>query len=77
MKRLTAAELREPDVIIECTEDEFYKLPEEARNLIRAYGTELGSVRGHFHISVAAYRWREEIAPLIPAALSPSSSSGG
>jgi hypothetical protein len=58
-RRLTAAELAEPDVTIEINTSRWVKLPADVQRDIRAYTTRDLSDGNRFVIMLPAYRWRE------------------
>lgn len=63
---LTDEELAEDDMRIEIVESDFYKLSPKIQNLIRSYHNGYRMKKGCVMcFSMPAYRWREEIAPLL------------
>lgn len=57
MTRLTAAELREPDVWVSMPIEKWNELPQEVRDLLRFFATRDNITSIEFRLP--AYRWRE------------------
>jgi hypothetical protein len=72
--RISDADLRAPDVTLEFTEGQYFRWPQELVDAIHAYGIDeriervrlaSGKTTRKYRIKIAAYRYRDEIEPLV------------